>query len=690
MTRLLTIGAVTAAFAAAAIGLHAQQTAPKPAPGPVFRSAVNLVPVDVLVTDSQGNVATGLTAKDFQIVEKGRPQAIAAFAFVSTPLVERKEFDPVPAAPIRDVVSNRIAPHSRAYAVVIDDLHLLEMHAERVRRVLTDLLGSIPSTDRVAVVFTGRSDLSVDLTDDRAAQLAAVGRVREALGFALDPSPVACGAKEVQRKQQALGALEVLRNVSTVLAQTTADERSVVFLSEGLNYDFAAGPIGPPQLAASNPQAMAALAALMEKHCNVDGLTSPQQSKSPMPDDPQENPADAGLVRITLQEIFDAARRADVRVFPIDPRGNLTADAEVRGNAKGAGSKLTIQHDFLRSLASETDGVAAVESSDMHGAVRRVLADTSSYYLLGFSPSPATNDGLYHEISVKVLRPGLRVRARKGYSATSVSTPATTSMAARLAAADVSRELVLAGFLAPVATTGSLTRAALTIEVLYPGAPAAPAKLSDDLQLQVIDASAEGAGRVIASRAFHFAMTATHTGDVAFLVNTLLDLPNGVNNLRVGLHSAATGRVGTLALQARVPDLDSTALQIASLVIGVDRAPEPAMPPDALRSFLPFQPLLRRSFAPTETLHVFAPVSWGESNELTGTATVTISGPGAAAAPLKVPVRGTAGLTMRRGNLDAQVPLAGLTPGEHTLVVEVKVGTLSIVSKTLGFRVTAR
>jgi VWFA-related protein len=688
----MTVSRVTTLVAflvATILPLRAQQTTP--APNPVFRGAVSLVPVDALVTDGQGNVVTGLTAKDFQITEKGRPQAIAAFTFVSTPLVERREFDPVPAGPVRDVVTNRIAPHSRAYAIVIDDLHLLEMHGERIRRVLTDLLGSIPATDRVAVVFTGRSDLSVDLTDDRATQLQAVARVREALGFALDPAPVACGAKEAQRKQQALGTLEVLRNVSSVLAQTQADERSVVFLSEGLNYDFGAAPIGPVDLAL-NQQKKDAIAEQFERFCDANGLTKPQQSKTALPDDPQENPADAGLVRISLQNIFESARKADVRIYTIDPRGNLTADAESRGDvpARGLASKLTVQHDFLRSVASETDGLAAVQNSDMHWAVHRVLADTSSYYLLGYSPTPAPTDGLFHEIEVKVLRPGLHVRARAGYSAAELAAAASSeshTIGARLVAADVSRELVLAGFLAPVAIAGTQTRAALTLEVLYPGAPAVPAKLSDDLQLQIIDASAEGAARVLATRGFHFGMTATRPGDVAFLVNALVDLPSGVNNLRIGLLSTATGRVGTLALPVRVPDLTSTALQIASVVVGVDAAPEPAMPPDALRAFVPFQPLLRRSFSSAETLHVFAPLSWGDASPAAAV-TVTLSG---AATPTKVTVQGAAGTTgVRRGNLDVQVPLSGLAPGEHVLTVEARVGTLSAVSKTVGFRVGPR
>jgi hypothetical protein len=193
---------------------------------PRFTSGTELVVLDVLVTDGHGKAVAGLTADDFHVVEKGRPQKIQAFSFLTVPPVPRAEAERAAAAPVRDVITNHVASHSRAFVVVIDDLHLLPQFQEHTRRVLTDVLMSIPTTDRVAVVFTGRSDLSIDFTDDRAAQVRAVGRVQNALAFAMDPTPVACGAKEVERRHQATGTLDVLRNVVTTLTQTRADERS--------------------------------------------------------------------------------------------------------------------------------------------------------------------------------------------------------------------------------------------------------------------------------------------------------------------------------------------------------------------------------------------------------------------------------------------------------------------------------
>src|SRR5262249_29143877 len=154
-----------------------------------------------------------LTANDFQIVEKGRAQKISAFSFVRIPPVTRTEVLPAQLPPVRDVITNQLPAHSRVFAIVVDDLHLLPQHQVQAAAVLSHPLRSIPSTDRVAIVFTGRSDLSIDFTTDYSSLMRALDRARSSLGFGMDPSPVACGPREIERQHHALGTIDVLRNV---------------------------------------------------------------------------------------------------------------------------------------------------------------------------------------------------------------------------------------------------------------------------------------------------------------------------------------------------------------------------------------------------------------------------------------------------------------------------------------------
>ena len=48
-------------------------------------------------------------------------------------------------------------------------------------------------------------------------------------------------------------------------------------------------------------------------------------------------------------------------------------------------------------------------------AMKQIVRDTSAYYLLGYNSIAAPTDGKFHEIKVRVRRPGVQVRARKGY-----------------------------------------------------------------------------------------------------------------------------------------------------------------------------------------------------------------------------------------------------------------------------------
>src|SRR5207302_10596693 len=76
-TRSLVVFCLAAAVFAAA---PAAQQAPSQA-RPVFRANMQLVSVDVIVRDGAGNVVRGLTEKDFEVTEDGKPEEIRSFSF---------------------------------------------------------------------------------------------------------------------------------------------------------------------------------------------------------------------------------------------------------------------------------------------------------------------------------------------------------------------------------------------------------------------------------------------------------------------------------------------------------------------------------------------------------------------------------------------------------------------------------
>lgn len=60
--------------------------------GQTFRSGVDLIEVDVIVTDQRGKPVLGLARSDFEIFEDGQPVEIASFQAIS---VRRSRYPPV-------------------------------------------------------------------------------------------------------------------------------------------------------------------------------------------------------------------------------------------------------------------------------------------------------------------------------------------------------------------------------------------------------------------------------------------------------------------------------------------------------------------------------------------------------------------------------------------------------------------
>jgi VWFA-related protein len=107
-----------------------------------------------------------------------------------------------------------------------------------------------------------------------------------------------------------------------------------------------------------------------------------------------------GIDQLSLiQELTDAANNSNTAIYTMDP-GGLSASSSA---------------DVLRTLPDQTGGEAIVNTNMPEKALRQVVKDASAFYLLGYSSARNPQDGKFHKIGVKVKRPGLDVRARKGY-----------------------------------------------------------------------------------------------------------------------------------------------------------------------------------------------------------------------------------------------------------------------------------
>ena len=122
-----------------------------------------------------------------------------------------------------------------------------------------------------------------------------------------------------------------------------------------------------------------------------------------------------------MQDVWDACNRNNTAIYAVDPRGLAVGGFDITANISMRTSQnyLNASIDTLRELADNTDGRAIVNRNDLAGAMKQIIRDASAYYLVGYN-SQAPTDGKFHEIKVRVKRPGVQVRARKGYWAYTV------------------------------------------------------------------------------------------------------------------------------------------------------------------------------------------------------------------------------------------------------------------------------
>jgi VWFA-related protein len=347
--------------------LVSTQNAPAPQGGapPIFRTGVNLVRVDVIVADDDGNPVTDLTKEEFEIVEDGRVQTIDLFRHVrlentaaagSRPRqVLNRDTEEVEAA--RDDV--------RVFGILLASYQVCGQRSRAVRGAMAAFIRKLGPNDLIAVMEPLMSVRDLVFTYDHEAVLQTIQRFEGRRG---DYTPR--NAIEAQHVLQ-LGVAERLRMavvrdalkaLSVRLGSMREGRKSLLFVGEGF----------------------------------------------------------PGSWLTELREVTQEANRHNTSIYAIDPRG-LVASGEATATVLPGcgpipiGPRLRMTQDTLRELSEETDGRAIVDRNALEDGLNQILRDSSFHYLLGYSSTATQADGKFHQIRVRVKRPKVDVRARKGY-----------------------------------------------------------------------------------------------------------------------------------------------------------------------------------------------------------------------------------------------------------------------------------
>jgi VWFA-related protein len=373
---------------------------------PTFRVSVDLITTDMIARDAKsGQFIADLKPGEIELYEDGVKQRISSIQLIHG----GREYSVIapPAAPVQEgIILPRSKPTSdtagRVFLLFIDDLHLDAQQTARTRSLLQDMLKNlIHDGDMFGIVTTGTSSLSIQLTYDRQVLNAAVERIT---GNGLKPKEIIEGAQgangPTELRHRAHVAFSTAYDLMKNLEKLQNRRKVVIYISSG--YDF--NPFEKGRLEET------------ARRWHVDNPSDLQSDPFYRNQQSSQLLAEADLVR-ELAELTRAANRANATFHTIDPRGLVAGqDIDQEVDIQDWNASLREQQASLRVLAEQTGGIAVVNQNDFTKALKKIDAETSDYYVIGYysnNPDPLRRT---RKLEVKTSRPGLSVWSRTSYS----------------------------------------------------------------------------------------------------------------------------------------------------------------------------------------------------------------------------------------------------------------------------------
>lgn len=373
---------------------------------PTFAVQINLVTTDIIARDANGQFVPDLTKSDIEVFEDGVAQEVASFTLVHGGRVMNL-LAPPPPPPQEGIILPAARPTQdaagRIFLLFVDDLHLDFRNTGRIR----DLFKRISKTlihdgDMFGIVSTGPSSIAIDMTYDRKRLDEAINKIA---GNGLKPSDIIGGAEGAEGpsevRYRAHVAFSTAADIVQNLERVQNRRKAVVYVSNG--YDF--NPFVNARLE-NDP---------LNQASQITGSDSQQDINDPTRRQGNQF-ADADLAR-ELSELTRAANRANASFYTIDPRG-LVGGPDLDENVDPVewNDHVRKTQDSLRVIAEQTGGLAIVNQNDFDKALKRIDAETSDYYMLGYYSSNPDPLKRTRKVEVKSKKGNVNVWARSSYT----------------------------------------------------------------------------------------------------------------------------------------------------------------------------------------------------------------------------------------------------------------------------------
>jgi VWFA-related protein len=404
---------VALAVLAAGHGLAAQDPTkpegiltPNQQPRDIIRRSVDLVTTDVIVRDNQGQFVANLSKNDFDVLEDGVPQNLITFVLTHGGRVLNDISAPPP--PVQEGIllppprpTNDAS--GRIFLIFVDDLHMDFRNTGRIRELFKKIRKElIHEGDMFGIVSTGPSSIAVDMTYD-------IKRLDEAInkisGSGLKPDEIITtpdgsqGPPEVRYRAHV--AFSTAYDILRPLAQVHNRRKAFIYVSNGYDFD----PFAKSRAKQSNER----YSSMMGRNNSDDGSGNDNSSTSETnPFSRTGNQFAAADLAAELSELTREANRSNVTMYTIDPRGLVGGPDldETKLDQTDWQDHIRETQSSLRVIADLTGGYAVVNSNDFDKALKRIDAETSDYYVLGYYSSNPDPLKKRRNIEIKVRKPG--------------------------------------------------------------------------------------------------------------------------------------------------------------------------------------------------------------------------------------------------------------------------------------------
>ena len=410
--------------------------------GFTLKVPVEVVVVNAIVTDRDGNPVTDLTVDDFEVLENRKKQTIQSF---SQEIYQGSQDSLTWGSAIgaEDPAPEEAPPKPRLLSLVIDDLTYPPMGT--LQRTIQAVRGFVDRglrAENYISIMTASRGHFVPYTQDRELLLAEIDRLHKKLDFTSAMSRAGCvrmtdaQAEEIHVISSSPGS----RAFDVAMSEAEdcgVGEASANALSERQRVGVGATVIDP------NQQALEAFVRTKaSQHLSLktgrtrrllDVLRGHIRSLGPVEAQKSMVLLSAGFLhralRYDLERLVDRALTTGIIFNTIRITGLETSPMYDVSETFTENSNLRLEKALLVTedrrqkgmaldyLAMATGGISFKDNNDLAAGLRQVVDQQFSYYVLSYATPPKKPDGRYYRLRVKVSRPGVRVTHRKGFFA---------------------------------------------------------------------------------------------------------------------------------------------------------------------------------------------------------------------------------------------------------------------------------